>query len=138
MKSSSVYRSGLIALTAIVASSAWLNNAHARPTYITIDPPDANHQYSSGTWATLVNRKGQVAGQFTAVFQDHWQGFLRNTDGSYVEFEPPGAWDTAVLAINNRGETAGVYSTDYNWNYQHGFFRAADGTLTTFDPPGST
>jgi hypothetical protein len=127
-----------MAFASLLGLSVWANQSHARPTFITVDPPDAYHEYGSGTWALTVNKEGQVAGQFTAALQDHWQGFLRNTDGSYVEFEPPGAWDTDVAAITNSGDVAGTYSTAYNWTHQHGYLRAADGTFTTFDVPGAT
>jgi hypothetical protein len=66
-------------------------------------------------------------------------GFLRNTDGTLITFDAPGAGTdffqgTQAVAINPRGVITGIY-TDLNF-VNHGFLRAGDGTLTTFDPPG--
>src|ERR1041385_7158386 len=54
---------------------------------------------------------------------------------TYIEFDVPGATETAAVSINSSDAVTGSY-TDAREN-QHGFVRMPNGAITTFDPERS-
>ena len=68
------------------------------------------------------------------------QGAVRAPDGSFTEFDVPGAGTgpgqgTYVAGINAAGTIPGNYTDSSGVN--HGFVRARDGEITEFDVPGA-
>ena len=66
-------------------------------------------------------------------------GWLFSEEGeTFQQFDVPGAWSTALSAINHRGVFGGVYRDDpAHPARRHGFLVVED-VLTTIDYPGST
>jgi hypothetical protein len=67
-------------------------------------------------------------------------GAVRAPDGTFTEFDVPGAGTgpgqgTNPTGINPAGTIPGYYTDSSGVN--HGFVRAKDGTITTFDVPGA-
>ena len=104
---------------------------------------------STDTFAVAINPAGQVTGDYdTADHTGH--GFLRETDGTIVTFDVPGAAIGSSLgtwprAINPTGQIAGYYddtttqSAGCNGHCltRHAFLRQRNGTFITFDVPGA-
>jgi len=65
-------------------------------------------------------------------------GFVRDIDGTFTTFDPPGSTLTVAAGINPAGVITGFWSATGHFGVKHGFLRTRDGALTTFDPPGST
>jgi len=86
---------------------------------------------SSYTVPFAINDKGQIAGSY--LDNNHWRGFIRDADGTVNTFASPDGSILNVLAINNKGFTAGYYDDG-----AHAFFRTKKGTFTTFDVPTAT
>ncbi len=87
----------------------------------------------------LINSKGQIAGYYTDASPTR-HGFLRETDGTFVTFDVPGAGTggsrgTNSFAISERGDITGYYVD--NAGATHGFLRDKNGIITPFDVPGS-
>lgn len=80
-----------------------------------------------------MNPSGTIVGSYCDAITCH--GFLRHSDGSFVEFDPPGSLLTGATGISPEGTVTGTY---YDINFVgHGFLRKSDGTFTYFDPSGS-
>jgi len=60
---------------------------------------------------------------------------LRQPNGKFVTFDPPGSTDTEGVSINLHGEITGFYVTADGKS--HGFVRSAMGDIDTFDAPGA-
>jgi hypothetical protein len=109
-----------------------LSPAQAGPTITTFDAPGSVY----GTYAASINSVGAIAGSY---FDDAYiqHGFIRFSDGSFVEFDAPGATGgTSAQAINAQGSVTGSYADP---NGLHGFVRTIDGTITSFEAvPGDT
>ena len=115
-------------------------------TITTVDAPGAGSKPGQvkgiqfqGTIAVSVNTGGVITGSFAdANFANH--GFIRAADGTFTEFDVPGAggagtFGTVSGSINTAGVIAGIYQ-DANGIF-HGFERAADGNISSFDAPGA-
>jgi hypothetical protein len=92
-----------------------------------------------GTYATSINKAGAITGLYVDI-ANVLHGFLRAPDGTFTEFDAPGAGTgyaqgTNAGNINPAGTISGVY-IDLN-NVSHGFLRSAKGKFTTFDVPGA-
>jgi hypothetical protein len=90
-----------------------------------------------GTLGFSINAGGAITGYYVGgkfPFTNH--GFVRDPQGSFSSFDPPGSTSTIAQSINDGGAITGYYSDGSN--VKHGFVRLADGTLISFDPPGST
>ncbi len=82
-------------------------------------------------------------GDVTGIFMDSnsvWHGFVRNSSGSLIEFDAPGAstqanQGTQALGINSSGTVVGYFADSQLLS--HSYIRSADGTLTTFDVAGA-
>lgn len=108
----------------------------------TFETPDSTWAAHRGTTALAINESGVVVGTYTSGTGSSttWHGFVRSTDGTFTEFNAPGAGagnrqGTRAVAINASGDIAGTYS-DASGVF-HGFVRSAAGVFTTFDVPGS-
>lgn len=99
------------------------------------DPPGAGTGGHRGTIPLSINA-GVIAGSYvtgspTTISVYH--GFVRATDGTITEFDPPGAGTgdtqgTQSATINSAGVIAGSYIDD---NFvRHGYLRSANGTFT--------
>src|ERR1041385_3967363 len=77
--------------------------AHAHPTYITIDAPNAG---TNGTFAIGVNKGGVVLATYQTK-HGRSRGLLRTPDGSLVVLDIHGAQNTWPTAINNQGTVVG-------------------------------
>jgi hypothetical protein len=91
---------------------------------------------AGSTFATGINDSGQTVGYYTVGGVLH--GFLRNTDGTYVNIDDPlGSHGTEPQAINSRGDIAGYYLDSAN--LIHGFvYIASSHSFETIDLGGGT
>jgi hypothetical protein len=115
---------------------------------ITFDAPGAGKGSGQGTGcfaytdcSVLINNFGAITGYYLDA-NNVYHGFLRSPEGTFTNFEAPGADTTPndfngtlPNAINDAGVITGVYD-DVN-SVGHGFLRSPEGAFTTFDPPGS-
>ena len=98
--------------------------------YVIFDAPDA----TAGTFPLAVSSGGQIAGQYVNIST---HGFLRNFDGSIIEFDVPNVKDTYPSSINSKGQIVG--STDsVTGGHVQGFLRSANGHFSPIAYPGST
>jgi hypothetical protein len=97
--------------------------------------PKAGKGEFEGTFVYGINDAGAIAGQF--VRRRGTGGFIRNTDGTFTNFEIAGAGTLGIYpsAINQEGWVAGFYF-DPN-QALHAFIRDPAGTITTFDVHGA-
>ena len=110
-------------------------------TIAVFDAPGAGTSSGTGTQTAgtdALNSEGTVTGDYLdANFT--WHGYVRAADGSFAEFDAPGAGTgnftgTVADGINPAGSVAGGYVD--NAFFSHGYVRASDGTITEFDVPG--
>jgi hypothetical protein len=103
----------------------------------TFDVPGAGVGSGQGTFITFddgINAEGAIAGGYSdagGVFH----AFVRNPDGSFVTFDPPGS-----IFTNNSGITPNGTVTSYYFDASsalHGYVRHPDGTFTLFDVSGA-
>jgi hypothetical protein len=125
----------LAVLLAIPPRTSAQDNWHRRATIITFNAPGAGTSAYQGTNPASINPAGAIAGYY-ADSQNAIHGFLRAPDGSFTEFDAPGAVNgTFAYNINPEGAIAGMYlDANYVW---HCFLRAPDGTFTAFEAPGA-
>jgi hypothetical protein len=94
---------------------------------------------TQGTIAFGINDQGQIAGQ-VITSRTSFFGFLRQNDGSVIEFSAPGAGTgsnqgTIPRAINRDGVVAG-YLLNGQSSYLS-FIRNSEGQFTVFNAPGA-
>jgi hypothetical protein len=82
-----------------------------------------------------INSKGAIAGYYQ---NGSFQGFLRNTNGTFVTFNPPGSAYTVVNGIGSRGEIIGWYEANLITGPPYSFLRTPKGALINIDFPGSS
>jgi hypothetical protein len=104
--------------------------------FTTFQAPGADTTPGSynGTVPSGINDLGVIVGNYyDASGVGH--GFLRETDGKFTTFDPPGVggYGTAAVAVNLEGAVAGYYS-DSNYIF-HAFLRSPGGTFTTWSAP---
>ena len=104
------------------------------------DATGAGAASGEGTQAYDMNSSGVIVGGVTTGFvggvaTSH--SYTRNTDGTFVVFDPPEAGPDGSLAdgINDSGTILGNY-IDANL-VRHGYLRKTDGTFVTFDDPSA-
>lgn len=119
----------LSSLATPVRTAAANSNRHR--VIITFDAPGA----VNGTFARNINPDGAIVGSYQDI-NFAGRGFLRASDGTITEFDPPGSIYTGPEGINPAGVITGFYQDARMAG--HGFVRAASGTFTVFDVPGST
>lgn len=120
-------------------------NAHAQATIITIDAPGAGTGRGQGTWPTVINASGVIAGYFLDPnFACH--AFVRTPGGTFTFFDGPTGCPTPA-SINKAGVITGTYP-DGSFGCSggqpdnppgcgglHAFIRSPDGTFISFDAP---
>jgi hypothetical protein len=80
-----------------------------------------------------INAAGEIAG-YTLINSSLKHGFLRDADGQFVVFDPPGSISTEPEAINESGDIAGSF---FDGQSARGFVRSWSGVFTVIDtPPG--
>jgi hypothetical protein len=90
-----------------------------------------------GTIASSINAVGAITGYYVDTMLDiqRYHGFIRDPEGNFTTFDPPGSYLTRVVRITAGGATVGTYSDGIG--ISHAFVREPNGTITPFDPPGS-
>jgi hypothetical protein len=104
--------------------------------FTSFDAPDAGTGQFQGTVVTLesgINSQGTIIGSSISANATH--GYLRESNGIFILFDPPGSVHTFPGAINSAGLIVGG-AADAN-NILHGFVRSVNGAITTFDVPGA-
>ena len=76
-----------------------------------------------------IGSDGQIVGCYQIGITTH--GFLRNTEGTFVSLDPPGATFSYARAVSDTGQVLGGY-VDSNF-VNHGFLWSPDGEYTTID-----
>jgi hypothetical protein len=90
---------------------------------------------SASTRAQSINGAGAITGDYAAPGTPGSPGFVRDPEGNFTSFNPPGSISTGAVSINAGGAITGYY---YEANFvMHGFVREPNGKITSFDPPGS-
>lgn len=84
-------------------SGVWHGFLKEGETYTTIDPPDSTYTYALG-----INNSGIIAGYFGNLFGGS-EGFVRTSDGVFTVVDFPGALETQIDGINDRGDICGVW-----------------------------
>jgi hypothetical protein len=104
-------------------------------TITSFDVPGSFH----GTFAFSINAAGAITGYFNTPplppLGIRPSGFVRNPEGNFTTFDPPGSISTMPQSINARGAITGYYNESNL--LIHGFVRESNGTITSFDPPES-
>jgi hypothetical protein len=77
-----------------------------------------------------INDEGTITGSFSTPGRTH--GFIRDPEGNFTTFDPPGSISTMAQGINAGGAVTGFYQESNN--VDHGFVRGANGKLISFDP----
>jgi uncharacterized membrane protein len=97
--------------------------------FVTIDEGPGTGRFADSA-AFAINNSGEIAGPFfdPNTFRSY---LLKNN--SVTTIDVPGQGDTAIQAINNRGDAVGIFN-DINLA-QHGFL-FSQGTFRTVDFPG--
>jgi len=110
--------------------------------FITFDVPGSScaPPFPRCTTPVAINPAGTVTGYY-ADANAALHGFLRDRDGTFTNFDGPGATCpsffsicTLPAGINPAGAITGFYCDAVTC---HGFLRDRDGTFTTLDPPSS-
>jgi hypothetical protein len=101
------------------------------------DAPDAGTGAGQGTFVTYtdgINPAGAIAGGYVDA-SNVFHGFVRNSDGTFATFDPPGSVSTDNSGITPDGTVTSFY---YDASLElHGYIRAPDGTFTFFDVAGA-
>jgi hypothetical protein len=84
------------------------------------------------TQARGINNSRTVCGNYVGSDGNTHSFFL--SDGTFTEYDVPGATNTAVLGINDAGDFAGGFA-DSNGNFPA--FVSVGGTITSFSVPGA-
>jgi hypothetical protein len=145
----------LILLTCFVAAGWPQAAVLAKHTISTFDPPGPPGPGPGpyqGTQALGITPVGAITGFYSDSI-NVYHAFLRNPDGTFVEFDAPdagtqsvagfvptplgvlGGQGTYAVAINKAGTITGLYVDIANT--LHGFLRAPDGTITKIEVPGA-
>jgi N-acetylneuraminic acid mutarotase len=105
------------------------------------EDPDTGQKW--GTQAFAINAAGEIAGSYVDTSSDR-HGFLRLANGTFDEFEAPGASTTGKKGCFNGTDPGGIDAVgDVVGSYRdanglcHGFIRAANDTYTSFEPPAA-
>jgi hypothetical protein len=96
---------------------------HENGEIIKFDAPDAAPANFGGTFAVSINPAGEITGYYNDV-NNVIHGFVRDVNGKFKTFDPPGSIATYPTSINPSGEITGHYF-DAN-SRSHGFLRKAD------------
>jgi len=87
-----------------------------------------------GTYPYAISDSGEVAGgSYDSSHIEH--SFLRQSNGTIINFDPPGSEDDTAYGIGPNGEVIG---DAYINGIAYGYIRDQSGTITTFSAPRST
>jgi len=126
-------------ITGFYSGNSFVHHGYVRTgdgTFTSFDPPDAGTGFGQGTYPDSpagINPAGAITGYYVDGSGGQ-HGFLRDPDGTIIEFDPTGSIYTQPAAINSAGAITGFY-IDGSGMF-HGFLRGPDGTITPFDVPG--
>jgi hypothetical protein len=101
---------------------------HANGHYISFGP-SPNSPNPNSFQPQSINDAGEVTGFFSGE-STLVHGFLRQTNGTIVQFDPQGSIRTLPYSINQQGVIVGTY---YDSQTGHGFIRQPDGQILTID-----
>jgi hypothetical protein len=105
-------------------------------TITTFDVPESFFQgMFLGTLAFSINAAGAITGFYYKPQSQISHGFVRDPEGNFTTFDPPGSISTIPQSINAGGDVTGYYN-EANL-VVHGFVRLDNGTVISFDPPES-
>jgi hypothetical protein len=114
---------------------------YARGSYLTYEAPWAsqipNDTVDQGTFTDAINSSVDTAG-FYYNAQGYYHGFIRYSNGSFVQVIPSGSVISYVCegdCLNNSGTSAGNYAGP--GGIVRGFVRSAAGSITTIAKPGA-
>ena len=97
--------------------------------------PSAGTNGNNGTLGYSINDTQDIGGYYVDN-SGLLHGFVRNSDGTFVEYDVPGTThSTLSTCINSTKQTTGWYGNNAPppfWT--HGFVRNSDGSFVTFDP----
>jgi hypothetical protein len=86
-----------------------------------------------GTYPYAISDSGEVAGgSYDSSHDEH--SFLRQSNGTITNFDPPGAESDTAYGIGPNGEVIGSATIN---GTAYGYIRDQSGTITTFSAPGS-
>ena len=131
-------RFSVLVLVVFFSALAVPQNATAQSgTIVTFDVPGA-----AWTGGASINASGTIAGSYYDV-GGGFRGFLRNSDGSIILIDAPGAGQgvgqgTYVIGINDAGTIFGYYTPASNLSSYLSFVRDSAGNFTTFALSGAT
>ena len=118
----------LTRLFALAAVLAGITTQLSAQTYTSFDAdPHA-------TFPDRIDSSGRIVGTVFHANQTYG-GFVRNTDGSIILINFPGAIETDWVGFAGSNQIAGRYS-DSAYR-EHGFFGPVSGPYTSFDVPGA-
>jgi hypothetical protein len=86
-----------------------------------------------GTSPYVISDSGEVAGS-SADSNNNQHSFLRLSNGTIINFDPPGSESDSAYGIGPNGEVIG---SAYINGTAYGYIRDQSGTITTFSAPGS-
>jgi probable HAF family extracellular repeat protein len=113
-----LFASFVAALLSFVPATA------AAQTIISFDAPG-----SSATHPGRISPDGKVVGYYEIGIDVH--GFMRDTDGSIISLDPPGAINSYAVAFNRAGQIVGTYADSSS--VYHGYLWSQAEGFTTFD-----
>jgi probable HAF family extracellular repeat protein len=107
-------------------SAFLLNNG----VFSTVEPPDAT---TPRTAVFDINDRGQLAGGYDLIIH----AYVRDERGTFTTIDAPGVvTETALLGINNRGQTVGTVNRDRPGS-SFGLLRERNGRFRPIDVPGA-
>ena len=87
------------------------------------------------TFAYSINDAGAITGSFafpdTTIGMLRPRAYVRDPEGNFTTFDPPGSISTIAQSINAGGAITGYYNESNL--VIHGFVRERNGTITSFD-----
>jgi hypothetical protein len=108
-----------------------------RGAFTAIENPRASgtSPYGSGTAVYGINDRGVVAGSYAAGGTVH--GFVRDQNGKFRTVDYPGAAETGLSEINERGQVLGAYGDDVGSGLPHDFVLGG-GDSSAIEFPGAS
>ena len=104
----------------------------------TITTFDASNFLFKSAQTFGINDAGAITGNYFRDLQFDSGGFVRDPQGNFTYFDPPGSISTIPQSINAGGVITGYYGSNGMRGFGlHGFVRYDNGTVISFDPPGS-
>jgi hypothetical protein len=113
--------------------------AAQQPGFVSFDAPGAGTASNQGTFPTVINQSGAVAGIYTDSSGLLHQ-FLRMPSGTITEFDPPSLTLTQLTGLNVHGEIVGYgfgFSSTLHRSVTRGYLRSGTGAFIRVDAPGA-